>query len=89
MKSVPTFIGKVPIKPSAPTAPVHPPGLLTLIETAQRCRCSKRHIENEIKLRRLRVVELGRLRRVDPRDLDEYLNDRKSGGSKPLGGPIQ
>jgi excisionase family DNA binding protein len=60
--------------------------MLTMPEAAKRCRCSLRHLQKEAALGRLRVARLGKLVRIDCRDLEQYLNDRKVGGSKPLGG---
>jgi excisionase family DNA binding protein len=84
VKPIPTFIAKPPIREVQAKAGASPAPLLTIDQAAERCNCSRRHVQNEIARGRLRIVKLGKLTRIDPRDLDEYLNDRKSGGAAPI-----
>ncbi len=50
-----------------------PSRLLTIEETASRLSVSIRNIRHQIYLRRLPIVKVGRLVRIDERDLDAFI----------------
>lgn len=52
-----------------------PSRLLTIEETAIRLSVSIRNIRHQIYLRRLPVVKVGRLVRIDERDLDAFIEN--------------
>ncbi|CAN5388456.1 hypothetical protein BH10ACT9_BH10ACT9_58120 [soil metagenome] len=60
------------------------PVLLTVTETAERARLSKRHIENEIKAGALPVIRIGTRVLVDAADLAEFLNARRTRGKAAM-----
>jgi excisionase family DNA binding protein len=83
LKTAAVFVGKPPISGLQAKAGAAP--LLTIDQAAERCTCSRRLVQSEIKAGHIRVTKIGkRLTRIDARDLDEYLNDRKSGGTRPV-----
>ena len=48
--------------------------LLTVKESAERCRLSERQMRRHIKEKRLKVVRLGHAVRVRPDDLENFIN---------------
>ena len=53
------------------------PNLLTIEEAAERLSVSPRNIRHQIYLRRLPIVKVGRLVRIDERDLDAFIEDSR------------
>lgn len=53
------------------------PNLLTIEETAERLSVSPRNIRHQIYLRRLPIVKVGRLVRIDERDLEAFIEDSR------------
>ena len=53
------------------------PNLLTIEEAAERLSVSPRNIRHQIYLRRLPIVKVGRLVRIDERDLEEFIEDSR------------
>lgn len=51
------------------------PNLLTVEEAAERLSVSPRNIRHQIYLRRLPIVKVGRLVRIDERDLEAFIED--------------
>lgn len=57
-----------------PTPRERPPKLLTIPEAADRLNVSVRNIRHQIYLRKLPIVKVGRLVRIDERDLDAFID---------------
>jgi excisionase family DNA binding protein len=55
------------------TAQAPPTLLLNLNEVAVHLRCTRRSVERQIKVRRLRVVRIGRAVRVEREELDRFI----------------
>ncbi len=55
-----------------------PRGLLTISETAETFHVSDRTVRRWIKKGELRVVQLGRLRRIEPREVERRIRDNRS-----------
>lgn len=53
------------------------PNLLTIEEAAERLSVSPRNIRHQIYLRRLPIVKVGRLVRIDERDLEAFIEDSR------------
>ncbi len=51
--------------------------LLTKRQAAERLGISERSVEREIREGRLRSLRIGKARRVDPRDLERYIEQQK------------
>ena len=49
------------------------PNLLTIEEAAERLSVTPRNIRHQIYLRRIPIVKVGRLVRIDERDLDAFI----------------
>ncbi len=58
-----------------------PPNLLTKAAAARHLGCCARSVENFIARGELPVVKLGKLCRIDPRDLDRFIAACKKGGN--------
>lgn len=53
------------------------PNLLTIEEAAERLSVTPRNIRHQIYLRRLPIVKVGRLVRIDERDLEAFIEDSR------------
>ena len=51
-----------------------PPRLLTITQAADRLNVSERNIRHQIYLRKLPIVKVGRLVRIDERDLEAFID---------------
>ena len=56
---------------------VRSPNLLTIEEAAERLSVSPRNIRHQIYLRRLPIVKVGRLVRIDERDLEAFIESSR------------
>ncbi len=54
--------------------------LLTVDDVAERLNVSVRNVRHQIFMRRLPIVKIGRLVRVDERDLEELIDQGRMGG---------
>ncbi|MDQ4144399.1 MAG: helix-turn-helix domain-containing protein [Actinomycetota bacterium] len=64
------------------TAPRPPKArLLTVDDAAERLNVSVRNVRHQIFTRRLPVVKIGRLVRIDERDLEALIDRGRSGGA--------
>lgn len=52
----------------------HPRKLLTIAQAADRLNVSERNIRHQIYLRKLPIVKVGRLVRIDERDLEAFID---------------
>jgi excisionase family DNA binding protein len=85
MKPVPVFVGNPPIREVQAKAGASPAPLLTIDQAAELCSCSRRTIQTEMQRGHLRHVRIAkRMTRIAPIDLEEYLNSRKRGGTRPV-----
>jgi len=55
-----------------------PRGLLTISETAETFHVSDRTVRRWIKMGELRVISLGRLRRIEPGEVERRIRDGRS-----------
>ena len=55
-----------------------PRGLLTISETAETFHVSNRTVRRWIKKGELRVISLGRLRRIEPGEVERRIRDNRS-----------
>lgn len=60
-----------------PLRRVRSPHLLTIEEAAERLSVSARNIRHQIYLRRLPIVKVGRLVRIDERDLETFIENSR------------
>lgn len=56
---------------------VRSPNLLTIEEAADRLSVTPRNIRHQIYLRRLPIVKVGRLVRIDERDLEAFIETNR------------